>query len=311
VDFLKYQHIERFGTDEVDGIELGVCHVFAKIDGTNSSVWLEDGALRFGSRNRECTLEADNQGFVAFASVDPKIRGYLEAHPTHRLFGEWLVPHSLKTYRPDAWRRFYVFDVCIETARAEDEGPAEASEGIEYLPYEIYKPLLEAHGLDYIPLLAEVRNGAREQFERLMLENTYLVCDGRGAGEGIVVKNYGYRNKYGRVTWAKLVRNEFKEANAAAFGPRIVKGEAMIEAAIVSEFCTPALVEKEHAKIVAEVGVWKSEMIPRLLGTVFHALVTECGWEMVKKHRNPTINYKTLNALTIQQIKTAKPEIFA
>ena len=39
MDFVKYQHVERLGVDEVDGIELGVCHVFPKIDGTNSSVW--------------------------------------------------------------------------------------------------------------------------------------------------------------------------------------------------------------------------------------------------------------------------------
>ena len=32
MDFRKYQHIERFGTTEVDGIELGKCYVFPKID---------------------------------------------------------------------------------------------------------------------------------------------------------------------------------------------------------------------------------------------------------------------------------------
>ena len=37
---------------------------------------------------------------------------YLKANPTHRLFGEWLIPHRLRTYRDDAWKRFYVFDVC-------------------------------------------------------------------------------------------------------------------------------------------------------------------------------------------------------
>ena len=308
--FSKYQHVERFGTDEVDGIELGVCHVFAKIDGTNSSAWL-DGKIKCGSRNREITTDADNHGFAAWATSEPRIAAYLAEHPTHRLFGEWLVPHSLKTYRPDAWRRFYVFDVLVEVAGVEDDGPAEKGEGIEYLPYDVYRPLVEAHGLDYIPLLAEVHNGSREQFERIMLENTYLICDGMGAGEGVVIKNYGYRNKYGRVAWAKLVRNEFKEANAAAFGPRVVKGERMVEAEIVAEFCTPALVEKEHAKIVADAGEWESKMIPRLLWTVFHALVSECGWEMVKKYRNPTINYKTLSVLTIQHIKAVKPEIFA
>ena len=32
--FKQYQHIERFGTTEVQHIELGECFVFPKIDGT-------------------------------------------------------------------------------------------------------------------------------------------------------------------------------------------------------------------------------------------------------------------------------------
>ena len=64
MEFRKYQHIERFGTDEVDGIEFGKCYIFYKIDGTNGSVWLDnDGNLKAGSRNRELTLENDNARF--------------------------------------------------------------------------------------------------------------------------------------------------------------------------------------------------------------------------------------------------------
>ena len=38
-EFKQYQHIERFGTSEVESIEFGLCYVFPKIDGTNSSMW--------------------------------------------------------------------------------------------------------------------------------------------------------------------------------------------------------------------------------------------------------------------------------
>jgi hypothetical protein len=34
-DFVKYQHIERYGVDEVNGIDIGTCYIFPKIDGTN------------------------------------------------------------------------------------------------------------------------------------------------------------------------------------------------------------------------------------------------------------------------------------
>lgn len=32
MEFRTYQHIERFGMDEVDGIEVGTTYVFPKID---------------------------------------------------------------------------------------------------------------------------------------------------------------------------------------------------------------------------------------------------------------------------------------
>jgi hypothetical protein len=299
MDFVKYQHVERLGVDEVDGIELGVCHVFPKIDGTNSSVWLDNGVLCAGSRNRILSLEQDNAGFLAEISKNDKVITYLEKHPDHRIYGEWLVPHSLKTYRDDAWRRFYVFDVCVDT-----DG------GVEYLPYSVYSKLMDDFGIDYIPLLAEVRNGSYEQFCNLLEKNHFLIKDGQGAGEGIVIKNYSYKNKYGRVTWAKIVRSEFKDLNTKAFGAPIIKGEKMVEEAIVSKYVTTALIEKEYAKIVTETGAWSTKMIPRLLNTVFYTLIQEEGWNMVKDFKFPKINYGTLNHLVIDKIKREKADLF-
>jgi len=111
MNFFKYQHIERFGTSEVEGLELGKCFVFPKIDGTNASVWICEGKLCAGSRRRELSVESDNAGFFSEIIQDEKILNYLTEFPEHRLFGEWLVPHSLKTYREEAWRKFYVFDI--------------------------------------------------------------------------------------------------------------------------------------------------------------------------------------------------------
>jgi hypothetical protein len=60
MDFKKYQHIERLGTTEVQNIELGECYVFPKIDGTNASVWLNNGEVQAGSRNRHLSFDSDN-----------------------------------------------------------------------------------------------------------------------------------------------------------------------------------------------------------------------------------------------------------
>lgn len=302
MEFRKYQHIERFGTDEVDGIEFGKCYIFYKIDGTNASVWLDkEGKVKAGSRNRELTLENDNAGFYNAIINDERIINYLNTHPSHRLFGEWLVPHTLKTYRQDAWRKFYIFDVCLDK-----------EDGLEYIPYDIYKPLLEEFNLDYIPPLAIITNPTYESLIKC-LEKTgqFLIEDGKGIGEGIVIKNYDFYNKYKRQTWAKIVANEFKEKHHKKMGCPEIKTEKMIEEKIVDDFCTESFIEKEYTKIVIEQNGWQSKYIPMLLGRVFSELIKEESWNIVKKYKNPKIDYKTLNALVIRKIKETKKEVFA
>ncbi len=302
MEFNKYQHIERFGNDEVEGIEFGKCFVFYKIDGTNGSVWLNDeGNIKAGSRNRELTLEKDNADFYAYILQSEKIKKYIKKHPTHRLFGEWLVPHSIKTYRQDAWRKFYIFDVALHK---DDETE-------EYLPYEIYKPLLDEFDLDYVPPLAELKNPTEETLIKL-LDKTgqFLVEDGKGNGEGIVIKNYDFYNKYERQTWAKIVSNEFKEKHAKAMGASITNQAEIIEEKIIIKYCTEAFIEKEYQKIVNEKQGWRSQYIPMLLSRVFYELINEETWHFIKEFHNPKINFKTLNALTIQKVKEVKKEVF-
>lgn len=300
MEFRKYQHVERFGTTEVDNIQIGVCYVFPKIDGTNSSVWLRDGELCAGSRNRELSLDKDNAGFLAAISQDSNIMAYLKKHPTHRLYGEWLVPHSLKTYREDAWRRFYIFDVCVD---------ADNETGLEYLPYEVYKPLLEEFNLNYLAPLRIIKNGEYEDFVKCLDENNFLIKDGDGVGEGIVIKNYDFYNKYRRQTWAKIVTTEFREKHHKAMGAPITDNR-MIEEDIVEEFVTSAFIDKEYSKIMNENDGWNSKLIPMLLSKVYHELICEEMWNIVKKFKNPKVDFKILNAMTINRIKAVKPEIF-
>ena len=302
MEFRKYQHVERYGVTEVDGIEIGTCYVFPKIDGTNSSVWLgEDWTLRAGSRTRELTTEADNAGFYAAISQDDRVKSFLQKYPNHRLFGEWLVPHSLRTYRDDAWRKFYVFDVCLDT---------DNETGLEYIPYDIYKPWLDEFEIDYLAPIAIIKNGNYENFIRCLEQNVFLVKDGSGVGEGVVIKNYDFYNKFGRQTWAKIVTSEFKEKHHKEMGAPVFENK-VVEQGIVDKYVTSALVDKEYSKITVECDGWSSRLIPRLLSQVFYALVTEEMWNIVKEFKNPKVDFKMLNAITIGKIKTVKPELFA
>ena len=64
--------------------------------------------------------------------------------------------------------------------------------------------------------------------------------DGEGSGEGVVIKNYDYKNKYGRQTWAKIVTNEFKAKHHIAMGAPVV-GCEIVEEKIVAKYVTRKL----------------------------------------------------------------------
>lgn len=308
MEFIKYQHLERFGTSEVQNIELGRVFVFPKIDGTNASIWLsDDGELQAGSRRRHLTLEDDNAGFLAWASQQPHLIKYLANNPTHRLYGEWLVPHSLKTYRKDAWRTFYVFDVAID--KPVDEIEHEGASRVRYLPYEIYQPVLEEYGVNYIPPISIFNNTTYDQLVAQLAKNNFLIEDGKGAGEGVVIKNYGWESKYGRQTWAKIVTSEFKEKHAKTMGVGEGGVKKLVEESIAKEFVTSALCEKVYAKIEND-GGFTQRRIPQLLNTVFYDVVKEDCWNFVKKFKNPTVNFSTLKHFVFAEVKIKMDRLF-
>lgn len=297
--FIKYPHLERFGTDEVDGIELGNCYIFPKIDGTNASVWIDkDQYIQAGSRNRKLALDNDNAGFMNAMAEDLEVKRFLEANPDLRLYGEWLVPHSLKTYRDSAWRNFYVFDVYHDLEE-------------KFLSFDDYTSLMDDYDIEVIHPISIIKNPSYENLLREMEKNTYLIDDGKGTGEGIVIKNYGYENKYGRATWAKMVTTTFKEKHVKEMGPSILAGAKMIEEDIVDQFVTTHLIDKTYDKIRTEREGFNSRDIAELLGRVYHDLVSEEIWEIVKQNKNPTIHFRTLNTLTIRKIKELRSEIFS
>ena len=269
MEFKKYQHIERFGTTETEGIADGICYVFPKIDGTNAQLWWNNG-LQAGSRKRHLSLDKDNAGFLGWALKQHEFNRFFNDYPNLRLYGEWLVPHTLKTYEQSAYRNFYVFDVM---------------DGDEYLPYNIYYKLIEEYEIEYIPPICVIENPTEDRLINMLQKNYYLIQDGKGVGEGLVIKRYEFTNRFGNTVWAKIVRNDFKAKHAKVQVTK-VKEKKIIEQEIANQFVTLALVEKEHAKINNEAG-WSSKHIPRLLETVYYCIIKEDSWNIIKNIRTP------------------------
>jgi len=299
-EYPKYQHLERLGTTEVSGIEIGKCHVFPKLDGSNGVLFLSDNKLTCGSRTRVVTAENDNQGFAKYMSEHGYNHERLlllleEKFQCHAvLYGEWLVPHSFRWYEDYAWNKFYVFDVYV---------------GGKPISYDKYQPMLEYFGIDHVPCVSIIRNGAEMEFiHEMNNRSTFLCKEGVKKGEGIVIKNYDYVNQFGRTVWAKIVSNEFKAIHQKAMGPLERNLSESIEYLISEKYCTEALCHKEYHKIAAD--GWSSRNIPQLLNTIYYCIVKEDCWEFVNEHKNPVINFKSLQQFVFHKVKNNLPTLF-
>ena len=295
--FVKYMHIERLEKDDVAGILDGTVGVQPKIDGTNGSIWWEDGEIKCGSRNRQInSLDEDNQGFMntVLTKYKDRLTQLFTIFPEWRLYGEFLVSHSLKTYEEDAWGKFYIFDVFSDLRET-------------FIPYQDYSPHLRDMNLDYIPVIATLDNADQERVESLLEKNTFLIKDGCSYGEGLVLKNYDYVNKYGRVLWAKVVANKFKEAHVKEMGGAKIEYQPVIERKIAEKYVTVVRIDK----MVEEMGEWSQRRIPELFNRIYHDVVAEELWDFIKKHNNKVvISFNSLFREIVRAIKSAKPELF-
>ncbi len=330
-DFRKFDHVERSGKREVDGILDGVVHVFPKLDGTNGSVWAEQTSsvvgggtfkVMAGSRNRVLSVNNDNHGFASYVWGDSdtaeKLRDYVVANPSLILYGEWLIPNTIKGYKDAAWRRFYVFDVYSRSREC-------------YMSYDNYANQLHEAGIDYIPAIA-LDKPSMSELDDYAATLTYLMNPGQ-FGEGIVVKRYDWSNMFKRQPWLKVLRPGFATNRA----PK----PAVTEDAIAAELVDGHLVEKEYAKGILrlaeslkvtfpEVGGFKdvlssvvdefrdafveehrSKVIGILLAQVFNDVIDDrLTARELKKFGYPTVNFRTLRAAVTRRVKELKPDLF-
>ncbi len=279
----KYQHIERLGHDDVEGLLDGKVCIQPKIDGANMTVaFTPNGKMVIATRNQAISIGGEPttgfRGAVEHILAHQGIRRFLADNPDFILRGEWLVQHSV-TYRPINYKRLWVFDV----QRREDGS---------YLPFEAYEPLLKEHGIDYIPLLATLDSPSAETLVTL-LNNT---PDPFGAKvlEGLVIKRYDFFNKWGRQQWGKLVNADFKEANKMAFGASKKDSAALRLAA--STFIADLTIKTIH-KIKDEKGEASVRNMSEVLGRVWYDVFQEHLWDFVQKERVGDFNFRDAHKL--------------
>lgn len=287
--FKKYIHLERLSSEEVEGLLDQPCFILPKLDGANASIWWDGEILHCGSRNQELTKNNTLQGFFGYVEQNAHLFiPFFEKYPTSTIYGEWLTPHSLKGYISTAWKKFYAFDVLTYNI---------------FWSHNIIRDILMRFGIEVIPAIGKTSDLTPEEALEIC---AWLMQDGH-KHEGVVIKRDDFVNKWGRTTYAKMVREDFKYKDQVSRQTRLaarLNGE-MIEEAIALDFVSDHLINKEIAKIQNERGYTRLEpkMIGETMGKVWHALITEEIWDILKKYRNPKIDFSLLRKLCDQKIK--------
>lgn len=311
--FKKYPKIHRLGKEETDGILTGTVVVQEKIDGANTSIWLgEDNLLHCGTRTREIT-EGFN-GFVDYVNAHQGIRNFFSRNPQYRLYGEWLVRHTIQ-YDETKMKKFYLFDVtekvnetenCIECNDGQrmfdDGGKCSKCDGTgqlpkpeRYLPQKQVAEIAMLYGMEYPQVFGEFSNPELDAI-RTFVGQTNL----GDKGEGVVLKNLEHRDKWGNHCHAKIVTEAFKEDNGITFGGNNKHSDTYWEMYITNKYMTLPRIQKIMNKVQPEIDErLDMKHIPRITSQAYHDMLTEEIWEISKKVG--TIDFKVLKRVAVKK----------
>lgn len=198
----KYQHLERWGTEEVQYLkELETLTVMPKIDGTNGGVHFENDEITICSRNRELSVEEDNEGFCKFV-LDHReefevIRDYIlrtfENVTKISLFGEFTKKGTF-TVSKEYFHKFCLFDILISYDNK-----------VEYFDPNSFD-FLRTENIIVVPSIKVSVNEVEKLTETHVEFSKFLLGENYPHGEGFVIKDYtNHKNRYNRTIWAKIL----------------------------------------------------------------------------------------------------------
>jgi hypothetical protein len=308
--FVKYRNIEKLGAAAVKGLAAGKCYIFPKVEGVNAALYNDDGKVVVAIDGKPTNGETP---FDKYLREKREIGWMLDDFPQVRLYGVWVPKSDASPYKDDCQDVWYVTDACVEEKRISfaakaDDGSSEAvrDSGHDYLPYDVYKRLLDKNGVvKYVEPLKVIDGPTDDQIKEVAEKgNTWHMK--KGIGEGVIVKNYEFAGE----AWAEYDRPGYVKPAASAAAPVAAAaetgGDGVLEEALAAEAVTGELIDK-----VAEELKKSGKANPgTILEGVWKAVIDECLYEMLRKHKNPTIDFKWYRKAVEKQIKEVRPEIF-
>lgn len=292
---VKYVDIERLKAKYSDVFSVGEKVVIeTKIDGANCSFTYNPETNKIEAFSRKQKLSKTNtlRGFYDYVmKFDPELIRQLTENGRYIIFGEWLVPHTVK-YSESMYNKFYMFDVYDTSIN-------------QYVPFEIaygmYGELFI--GSTIVGLAAEtnfvpiVYQGEFEGWEKTM---EYLKASTTGAQpceEGIVLKSQDrLDNKFsGTPAYLKIVNEQFSEVHDSK-PKKIVSPEELAareaEKQLIESIVTERRIEKFLEKMVDEgliPEVYDEHQLGLIMKTIPKQIYEDCmkeESETVEKCKN-------------------------
>lgn len=287
---ISYPKIRRLWMEETKWIHEHDVFIQEKIDGANLSVRTENGSTFVWSRT-QIVGDADRKEWfnwaVQYCNSHQWIQHFLNEHPWKRMFGEWLVPHTIR-YNDTAYRKFYLFDILNE-----DGSWMDLLDVLDIAnKYSICHPILYEHGVFSFD---EIVEKSKEYAWKSELWPKW---------EWVVIKSYTFINQFWNPCNAKYVTEEFKEENTLVFWwNKWEWWEYSVEKDIVWKYITPWRILKLINKLM--IKYWKLEMkyIPEIMSLAMNDIVTEEMWWILKQFKNPLIDFQYLNRLVCNKTK--------
>lgn len=262
----KYMDIVRLGHKVTFGVlnEGDDIIIQEKLDGANASFRRDGDIIRVYSRNNELSEENTLRGFYTWVQTNIDVAS-LEEDEVY--IGEWLVKHKIDY--GENLKKFFLYDVYITSTH-------------EYAHYSLVDAVASSLG---IPVAPRFYVGKYQSFEHLQSFVGRTDLGGKlgeiETGEGVVVKNYDYKDRYGRQVFVKLVTDAFREIQSQK-APKNPNRPQTVESEFVSTYLTEARVEKMIHKLVDE-GILDEAFGIEDIGTILKNLGNRIKDDLLKE----------------------------
>jgi len=284
--FHKYTKIKTLGDPENEGILTipGKVVTQEKVDGANFAFFVEDSVLHFCSHNQNLTdsEQIEKTGIPKnWKAIEPVLNIWKE---------------TLEKFNEDL---YYYCESCQKHTISYDDIPGCIGFDIlnlydgEFLDWKLAEIEFKCLGLPFIHIYEE-----KESTEITVdyLKSLYQTSAYRdGTAEGVVIKRYDVKSKYGKPLFAKIVDDDFKEKNREVFGGGDPIHRKTNETEMAEIYATSGRIEKIIHKLHDQGFEIRMELMKYLFKVVVKDILEE---EIVEIYENyKSVDFKALESL--------------